>query len=129
MIFPDPGFPVVSWFNADAFQKPELLPVLAMAVFGATSGSPDTAEMIGEQYHRGVPMSKNPPARYEPYIGLFSPGTGMSPQPGLGQPGPVDMGVDFGGSDVGVAQQFLHDPQVGAPFKQMCGVGVAQGMR
>ena len=58
MIFPDPGFPVVSWFNADAFQKPELSPVLAMAVFGAEPGSPDAAEMIGEQYHRRDPMSK-----------------------------------------------------------------------
>jgi len=43
MIFPDPGFPVVSWFNADAFQKPDLLPVLAMALFRAAPGSPDAA--------------------------------------------------------------------------------------
>jgi hypothetical protein len=39
-----------------------------------------------------------------------------------------DMGVDFGGLDIGVAHELLNHPDIGAAFKQMRGKTVAQGM-
>ena len=39
------------------------------------------------------------------------------------------MGVDLRGRDVGVAEQRLHDAQVGAVVQQVAGEGVAQHMR
>ena len=41
----------------------------------------------------------------------------------------VQMGVDLGGGQIGMAQQQLDDPEVGPPGEQMGGHGVAQGMR
>ena len=41
----------------------------------------------------------------------------------------VDVGVDFGGADVGMAQHFLNDAQVGAVGEQVAGEGVAQRVR
>ena len=29
------------------------------------------------------------------------------------------MGINFGGADRGMPQQFLNHPQIGAPFNQM----------
>ena len=40
-----------------------------------------------------------------------------------------DMGVDFGGGDIGMAQQGLHGAQIRAAFHQMGGEGMAQHMR
>ena len=37
-----------------------------------------------------------------------------------------DMGVDFGGLDIGVTQQFLEDADVGAVFQYVGGESVAQ---
>ena len=39
------------------------------------------------------------------------------------------MGVDLRRGDVGVAEQFLHDAQIGAVLQQMAGEGVAQHVR
>ena len=38
------------------------------------------------------------------------------------------MSVDLRGLQTGVAQQFLDDPQVGAPVEQVGGEAVAQGV-
>ena len=38
----------------------------------------------------------------------------------------LDMGVDLGGADVGVAEQLLDDPQIGAVFQQVRCKAVAQ---
>ncbi len=40
----------------------------------------------------------------------------------------VDMGVNLGGGDIGVAQHHLHPAQVGAVSKEMGGKGVAEDM-
>jgi len=40
-----------------------------------------------------------------------------------------NMGIDFGGSDIGMAQQRLDRPQVGTIGQKMRGKGVAQGVR
>jgi hypothetical protein len=40
-----------------------------------------------------------------------------------------DMGVDFRGGDIGMAQQGLHRTQVRTAFHQMRGEGMAQDMR
>ena len=45
------------------------------------------------------------------------------------QPGVGNVGVDFGGSDVRVPEQFLDDAQVGTMFEQVCGEAVPQGVR
>jgi hypothetical protein len=37
-----------------------------------------------------------------------------------------DVGIDFRRADVGVAEQFLDDPQIGAVLQQMRGETVAQ---
>ena len=37
-----------------------------------------------------------------------------------------DVGVDLGGGDIGVAEQGLHHPQVGAALQQVGGEGVPQ---
>src|SRR5260221_3319856 len=39
------------------------------------------------------------------------------------------MGVDLRGRDVGVAEQRLHDAQIGAVVQEMAGEGMAQHMR
>ncbi len=44
------------------------------------------------------------------------------------QRGIVEMGVDLRGADVGVAQERLNDPQVGAAAQQCGGKRVAQGV-
>ena len=41
----------------------------------------------------------------------------------------VEVGVDLGGADVGVAEQFLYRAQITAGFQQMAGEGVSQGVR
>ena len=40
-----------------------------------------------------------------------------------------NVGVDLGGADVGVAQQFLNNAQVGAMLEEMGGEAVAQHVR
>lgn len=40
-----------------------------------------------------------------------------------------DVGVDLGGGQVGVAQEFLHAPEVGAVVQEVGGEGVPQGVR
>jgi len=39
------------------------------------------------------------------------------------------MGIDLRGRDIGMAEQRLHDAQVGAVMQQMAGKGVAQHVR
>ena len=41
----------------------------------------------------------------------------------------VNMGVNLGGSDIGMSQQFLNDPQVCSVLKEVGSEGVAQEMR
>ena len=41
------------------------------------------------------------------------------------QPLLQDVGVDLGGGDVGMAEQLLHDAQIGAVLQQVAGEGVA----
>ena len=38
----------------------------------------------------------------------------------------VDVGVDLGGGDVGVAEHFLDDPEVGAVVEEVGGEAVAE---
>ena len=45
------------------------------------------------------------------------------------QPRDTNVGVKLSGGEAGVAQQFLHDPQVGAAFEEMGGGAVAQTVR
>ena len=40
----------------------------------------------------------------------------------------VDVGVDLGGGDVGVAEEFLDDAEVGAAGEEVGGEGVAEGV-
>lgn len=40
----------------------------------------------------------------------------------------VEVGVDFGGGDAGVAQEFLQDAEVDPRFQEMGGEGVTQGV-
>lgn len=40
-----------------------------------------------------------------------------------------NLGVDLGGGDVGMAQQHLQAPQIGAVAEQMAGEGMAQHVR
>lgn len=40
----------------------------------------------------------------------------------------VDVGVDLGGDDVGVAEEFLDDAEVGAAGEEVGGEGVAEGV-
>ena len=47
----------------------------------------------------------------------------------LAEPVDGDQRVDLGGRHRGVAEQFLHDPDVGAAVEQVGGVGVAQRVR
>ena len=41
----------------------------------------------------------------------------------------VDMGIDFGRRDIGMAEHFLDDPQIGSTTEQMCREAVPQLMR
>ena len=45
------------------------------------------------------------------------------------QPPPGDVGVDLGGAQAGVPEQFLDGPQISACLQEMSGEGVAQGVR
>src|SRR5690606_23430886 len=47
----------------------------------------------------------------------------------LHQAAAVDMRVDFGRGDIGMAQHQLQRAQIGAPFEKMSGKGVTQYMR
>ena len=40
----------------------------------------------------------------------------------------IDMRIDLGGGDIGMAQQRLQYPQIGPAFQQMGGKGIPQGM-
>lgn len=44
----------------------------------------------------------------------------------LAETGLVDVCVELGGGDVGVAEEFLDDAEVGAAVEEMCGKGVAE---
>lgn len=41
----------------------------------------------------------------------------------------IDMRINLGSGDIGVAEHHLHGPQIGAMSKKMCCEGVAQHMR
>ncbi len=41
----------------------------------------------------------------------------------------IDVGVDLGGGDVGVAEEFLDDAEVGAAFEEVGGERVPQQVR
>lgn len=41
----------------------------------------------------------------------------------------VEVGVDLGGANIGVPEQFLHRAQIRAGFEQVGGEGVAQHVR
>ena len=43
----------------------------------------------------------------------------------LGQMGEIQMGIDLGGADIGVAEQLLHRAQIRTGFKHMGGKGMA----
>ncbi len=45
------------------------------------------------------------------------------------QPGGLQVGIDLGRGNIGMAQQQLQGPEIGALPQQMGGKGVAQGMR
>ena len=47
----------------------------------------------------------------------------------IAQPTARDVGINFRGADVGVAEQFLDDAQVCAVFQQMRGEAVSQHVR
>src|SRR5690606_15007593 len=61
--------------------------------------------------------------------------TSTTPRPGMGvkigpaQVLPGHVGVDLGGGDAGVTQEFLDGAQVGAALEHVGGEGVPQGMR
>lgn len=40
-----------------------------------------------------------------------------------------DVRIDLSGGEGCVAEEFLHDTQVGASIKEVCGEGVPEGMR
>ena len=42
---------------------------------------------------------------------------------------PVDMRIDFGGSNFLMSQHLLDGAQVGSAFQQVCGKGMAEGVR
>lgn len=46
----------------------------------------------------------------------------------FGEVGAVDVGVDLGGGDVGVSEEFLDDAEVGAAGEEVGGEGVAEGV-
>ena len=54
--------------------------------------------------------------------------SGMMLQNLLTKGGGIDVGVDFGGADILVAQHLLNGTQVGATLKQSRGKGMAQGV-
>ena len=41
----------------------------------------------------------------------------------------LDVGVYLRCGDIGMAEEFLHDTDVGAPFKEVCGKRVPKRMR
>ena len=45
------------------------------------------------------------------------------------QTGAGHMGINLGGADAGVAEQFLDDPQVGAVLEQVRGKAVPEHVR
>ena len=42
---------------------------------------------------------------------------------------PIDMGVDLGGSDVGMTEEILNDSEIGPPLHQMGGETVPEHVR
>lgn len=40
----------------------------------------------------------------------------------------IDMGIDLGGGNIGMAQHHLHGPEIGIMGQEMRGKGVAQYM-
>ena len=44
------------------------------------------------------------------------------------QEAPVEVGVNLRRRDLGVPQHFLHGPQIGTTFNQMCRKAVTEGV-
>jgi hypothetical protein len=40
------------------------------------------------------------------------------------QPGIIDMSINLGGGDIGMAEHHLHRPEIGAVAEEMAGEGV-----
>ena len=59
----------------------------------------------------------------------FLAGSGVGEGVHVAQGVSGDQGINLGGGDRGVAEQFLNDAYVGAPGQQMRGEGVPQGVR
>ena len=71
-------------------------------------------------------------ARFEPFSNRFhaacsGPGVGLGV--GLHEAFGADVGVNLGGGEAGVAEQFLDAAQVGTGVEQVRGEGVAQLVR
>src|SRR5579872_6476717 len=56
-------------------------------------------------------------------------GIGMGLGVGIAEMSFGDVGIDLGGRETGMAEQLLHDPEVGAAFEQVASEGVAKGVR
>ncbi len=69
----------------------------------------DPLLLVGAGPVRLLPLAALPPAR--------GSGSGVGLLVGPPQPIGGDMGVDLRGRQGGMAEQFLHGPQVGAPFQ------------
>lgn len=57
---------------------------------------------------------------------LFLTSAGMESFMNFPKPVASHMSVDFSGTDIGMAEQFLDDTQVGAMFQEMCRKAVPQ---
>jgi hypothetical protein len=62
-------------------------------------------------------------------IGRLQSGARVETAVDLAQTLSVQMGVNFGGADAGVAEEFLDDAQVRAVFEEVGGKAVAQHVR
>jgi hypothetical protein len=81
---------------------------------------------------RGPPNRRYPGPGRVARAGLILGFRALAPRPGvslvidLGQVLKIQVGVDLGGADVGVTQEFLDGAQVAGGFQQVAGEGVAQ---
>jgi len=57
---------------------------------------------------------------------VMRPWSGMKFPVDFAQAAAGDVGIDFGGADAGVTEQFLDDAQVGAMFQEVRGEAVAK---
>src|SRR5690606_7449509 len=123
MMLGDPGTAGAFRLTNHLIHRPEGIVQVEGDQFQSSHRESESSGLIGAA---GYPLSPiNPPCS----IVCLALGAWMDVIVEPWQMLEIQVGIDLGGAEIGVAEQLLHRAQVAGGFEQVGGVGMAQLMR